>query len=115
MVQTSELVSTLPRGHLLDHQRRTQRPVLPIPYADGLIIGAGNDPGQLVVEEDGSDIIQMPIQREEASSGLRRPHLDFVVVSSGYEERLCLVEVDASDGAIVLFEAVNQGSHAVVP
>jgi hypothetical protein len=35
-----------------------------------------------MVEEDGSDIVEMAIEREETSSGLVRPHFDLVVVSS---------------------------------
>ena len=47
-----------------------QRSVLPVPYADGLVVGATHDPRQLVVEEDGANIIEMAVQREQASPGL---------------------------------------------
>jgi hypothetical protein len=68
-----------------------------------------------VVEEDGADIVEMAIEGEEAATSLERPDLDLVVVTTGYEERLCLVEIDTSYRAVVFFEAVNQGTHAVVP
>ena len=35
--------------------------------------------------------------------------------TSGHEERLRVVEVDAPDGPVVLVEAVEEGAHAVVP
>jgi len=35
--------------------------------------------------------------------------------TSGHEERLRGVEVDAPDGPVVLVEAVEEGAHAVVP
>ena len=93
----------------------TQRSVLPVPYSDGLIVGTRDDPRELVVEEDGAHIIEMATEGEETSPRLQRPDLDLVVVASGDEERLCLVEVDAAHRAVVLFEAVDESSHAVVP
>ena len=43
---------------------RTQRAILPIPYPDGLVVTGADNPGKLVVEEDGSNIVQMPVQCE---------------------------------------------------
>lgn len=57
----------------------------------------------------------MTIQSKQTSSRLVRPDFDLVVVATGNEERLRLVEIDASDGTIVLFETINEGSHAVIP
>ena len=68
-----------------------------------------------MVKEHGPDIIQMPIQGEQAPPCLIRPYLDLVVVAARHEKRLCLVEIDATNGAVVLFKAVNQCSHAIVP
>lgn len=68
-----------------------------------------------MVEEDGADIVEMAIQGEETSSCLQRPDLDLVVVSARDKQRLGLVEVDTPDWAIVLLEAVDESSHAVVP
>lgn len=62
-----------------------------------------------------ADIIQMSIESKEASPGLVRPDLDLVVVASRNEQRLGFMEIDTSDRPIVLFEAVNQGSHTVIP
>lgn len=68
-----------------------------------------------MVEEYGSDVIQVAVQSEKTAPGLIGPDLDLVVVASGNEEWLCLMEVDASNRPIVLFESVNEGSHAVIP
>ena len=42
-------------------------------------------------------------------------HLDLVVVTSRDEQRLLLVEADASHGSIVFVELLNECAHAVVP
>jgi hypothetical protein len=85
-----------------------------------------------VVEKDRSDVVQMATQCEQTSSSLIRPDLDLVVVTTRYKSvpsqyaaqshsaLLCsqwlrLVEVNATDRPVVFFEAVDQGSHAVVP
>lgn len=67
------------------------------------------------MEKDGSDVVEMSIECEEAPPGLVRPHLDLVVVTTGNEEGLGLVEVDAADRPIVFFESINQCAHTVVP
>jgi len=38
-----------------------------------------------MVEEHGSDIVQMTVQREDTSPCLVRPNLDLVVVSARHE------------------------------
>jgi hypothetical protein len=48
----------------------TQRSILPIPDSDGLVIGAGDNPRKLMVEENCADIIQMTVQGKQASSSL---------------------------------------------
>jgi hypothetical protein len=68
-----------------------------------------------VVEENGSDIVEVAIQGEEASSCLVGPDLDLVVVAATDEEGLGSVEVASADGAVVFLEAINQVTHAVVP
>lgn len=67
------------------------------------------------MEKDGSDIVQMAIQSEQAPSSLVRPDLDLVVVAAGNEERLGLVEVDTADWAIMFLESVDKRAHSVVP
>lgn len=44
-----------------------------------------------MVEEHGSDIVQMAVESKETSPGLVRPDLDLVVVASRNEERLLFV------------------------
>ena len=68
-----------------------------------------------MVEENGPNVVQVAIESEETSSALIRPDLDLVVVPTRYEQRLCLVEVYASNGPIVLLEPIYQGSHAIIP
>ena len=68
-----------------------------------------------MVEEYSPNVIQMAIEGEETSSALIRPDLDLVVITPGHEERLCLVEVYASDGSIMLLEPIYQSAHAIVP
>jgi hypothetical protein len=48
----------------------TQRPVLPVPDSNCLIIGTRDDPGKLMMEEHCANIIQMTIQREQTSASL---------------------------------------------
>lgn len=68
-----------------------------------------------MVKEDRSDIVQMTVQREDASPCLVRPNFDLVVVSAGHKERLGFVEVDAANGPIMLFKSINECAHAVIP
>lgn len=68
-----------------------------------------------MVEEDCSYVVEMSVQGKQTSPRLIRPDLDLVVVASRNEEGLCLVEIDASNRPIVFFEAINKGSHAIVP
>lgn len=45
-----------------------ERSILPIPYPDSLIVGAGNDPWELVVEEDGAYVVEMAVESKQTSS-----------------------------------------------
>lgn len=65
-----------------------QGAVLPVPYPNRLVVTSADNPGELVVEKDGADIIQMPIQREQTPAGLVRPDLDLVVITTRDEEGL---------------------------
>ncbi|GAT24524.1 phospholipid-transporting ATPase [Aspergillus luchuensis] len=67
------------------------------------------------MEEYRPYVVQMAIQCEHATTSLVVPDLDLVVVTSGNEEGLCRVEVNATNGAIMFFEAINESSHAVIP
>jgi len=68
-----------------------------------------------VVEEDRPHIVQMAIERKQTPPCLVRPDLDLVVVPTRDKEGLRFVEVNASYWAVVLFEAIDQCAHAVVP
>lgn len=68
-----------------------------------------------MVEEDRPHVVQVAVQGEETSPGLIRPDLDLVVVPSRDEQRLSLVEVDASDRTIMFLETIDEGSHTIIP
>jgi hypothetical protein len=68
-----------------------------------------------MMEEDSSNVIEMAIQRKEASSSLVRPDLDLVVIAAGYEEWLCFVKVDTADWAIVFLKSIYQRAHPIIP
>ena len=78
--------------------------VLPIPYADGLIVRGAHDPRvlreecvrgvtcdawcahHLVMELHGANIVQVPDQREGAAPKLVVPNFDLVVVASAHKK-----------------------------
>jgi hypothetical protein len=93
----------------------TQRSVLPIPYSDCLIVGGREDPRKFAVEEYRSHVVEMSVQGEKTSPGLKTPDLNLVVVTSGDKEGLCRVEINAANRSIVLFKAIDQRSHAIIP
>jgi len=66
----------------------TQGSVLPVPYPNGLVVAGADDPGELVVEEYGSDIVEMAVQGEQAPPSLVGPDFDLIVVASRHKERL---------------------------
>ena len=72
---------------------------LPVPDADDLVVGGAEDPGELVVELDGADVIEMAEKGEKTTTQLVVPHLDLVIVTSRNEERLRLMETHSSHGA----------------
>lgn len=67
------------------------------------------------MEENGSDVIEMAVEGEEAAAGLVGPNLDLIVVTARDEEGLRPVEVNSAHRTIVFFESINQCSHAVIP
>lgn len=67
------------------------------------------------MEENGSDIVEMAVKGEQATSCLIRPDLDLVVVATRDEEGLCLVEVNTTNWSIMFFESIDQCSHTIVP
>lgn len=64
-----------------------------------------------------TDVINMPLQREQASPGgvLVVPDLDQVIVASGHKQRLLQVEIHATNGSHMLFVLLQQRLHLVVP
>lgn len=68
-----------------------------------------------MVKEDCTNVIQMSIQRKQTSACLIRPDFDLVIISTGHEEGLCLVEVNSANWPIVFLEPVDQCAHTVIP
>lgn len=68
-----------------------------------------------MVEKDRPHVVQVAVEREQTSPCLVAPDLDLVVITTGHEQRLRLVEIDASHRSIVFFEAINECSHAIIP
>jgi hypothetical protein len=93
----------------------TQRSVLPVPNANRLIIGGRQDPRELMVEENGANVIEMTVQCEKTSSRLVGPDFDLVVVTTRYEKRLRFMEVDASNRPVVFLESIDERAHSIVP
>ncbi len=62
-----------------------------------------------------ANVIQVAKQCEEASSKFIVPDLNFVIISTGNDERFMEVKVYATDGSVVFFKAVDDGAYAVIP
>jgi len=56
---------------------------LPVPDANGLVVAGADNPGILVVELHGADVVEVAQEGEEAAVELVVPHLDFVIVTCG--------------------------------
>ena len=67
------------------------------------------------MEERRPNVIQMSQEREETFARLVIPDLDFVIIASTDEQRLSLMEMNASHGSVVFVELVDQRLHAIVP
>ena len=83
-----------------------------------MIVGCTQYPGELTgigVKLDGSDVVQVPQQGEQATAEFVIPNFDFVVIAAGDDQWFEEVEVDTADGSVVFFEAVDYGAYAVVP
>lgn len=58
------------------------RTILPVPDADGLVVRCGYNPRALMVEVDSSDVVEMAVECENASSEFVIPDLDLVVIAA---------------------------------
>jgi len=88
---------------------------LPVPDADGLIVGGAQNPRVFVVEGHRTHVVQMGQQGEDAAALLVVPHLDLVIISAGNEKGHLLVEGHASHRSVVLVELFEERVHPVVP
>lgn len=68
-----------------------------------------------MVKENSPNVVQMTVEGEKTPSRLIRPDLDFVVVSTGHEQRLRFVKIDPSNRPIMLFKSVYESTHPVIP
>jgi len=62
-----------------------------------------------------ADVVQVAKKGEEATPQLVVPYLNLIVITSRDEQRLRLVEVDATDRAFMLIKAVNECAHPIIP
>jgi hypothetical protein len=105
-----------------------------VPDANGLVVRGGDlagllaspsrdtktithNPGHFMVELHGPDVVQVTGEGEETAPVLRSdiPYFDFVVIATRREESPGGMEMDGSDGTLVLVEAIDEDAHAVVP
>mmetsp|Transcript_7017 Transcript_7017/g.15969 ORF Transcript_7017/g.15969 Transcript_7017/m.15969 type:complete len:205 (+) Transcript_7017:3226-3840(+) len=103
---------------VVTRQHAQTTPLVKIPQSQRLIITRRQNPWKLRsigMELHSSDVIQMTQQCKEASSKFIIPNLDFVIVAAGDDEGFVEMKVHTADGAVVLFEAVDDGAYAVVP
>lgn len=77
---------------------------LPVPDTYRLVVGTAQNPRVFVVEEGGADVIDVTQKGENAFTLDVVPYFDLIVVASGYEYRLLMVEADTSNGTVVFFE-----------
>jgi hypothetical protein len=94
------------------------RSLVKVPETKGLIVTSRQDPRKLRrvgMKLDGANIIQMTQEGKETTAQFVIPYFDLVVITTGYNERICQVKVDATDGSIVLFKTINDGSDPIIP
>ena len=75
---------------------------LPIPNSNGLIVWGRQNPRILTMEFNGSDVVKMASEREQATFLFVIPNFDFVIVSTRNEQRLWPMETNASYGSYYL-------------
>ena len=78
--------------------------VVGVPEDHEAVFGAGEDEGQVWVEEDGGDGLGVLVQREDALALLVVPDLDRVVVRARQQQVARLVEVQSVHSRGVLFQ-----------
>ena len=89
-----------------------------VPQAQRLIVRRTQDPRKLCgvgMKLHRANVIQMSQQSKQAAAEFVVPHFDLVVVATRYEQRFGQMKIDAADGTVVLFEAINHCPDAVVP
>ena len=93
-------------------------PLVKVPQPQRLIVAGRQYPWELSgigMKLYRADVIQVTKQCEEASTKFVVPYFDFVVVAAGDDKRFVEVEIDSAYGAVVLFEAVDDGAYSIVP
>ena len=105
---------------------------LPVPDANRLIVGCAKNPGIFVVENCGTNVVQVTQKGENASLLLVIPdlkkkfcnlnnipqhptHFYLEIVTTRHKQGLLAMEADTSDGSIVLIELLKQCADTIVP
>lgn len=68
-----------------------------------------------MMEERGSNIIQMSVKSKQALSLFVIPNLDFVIISARDEQGLILMKINTTNGTLVFFEFINKSTGSVIP
>ena len=72
-------------------------PVLPVPQTHRLVVTRRHYPGQLNVELDSADIVNVPCQCEQTFLHLVVPYFDHLIISTRDKHGLSLMEINTSD------------------
>ena len=80
------------------------RSTLIVPNPDCLVVTGGKDPRQFVMEEDSSNIINVPTKNEVASFLLVVPNSDFTVVTSRNEKRKAQMKINSSNRSFMFLD-----------
>ena len=66
------------------------------------------------MELNGTDVVHVALKREHALLDLVVPHLDEMIITSRDKHWLGFMEINASDGAIMILEFVDKALGAIV-
>jgi len=89
-------------------------PILPIPKSYSLIITTRNDPRQLFMKFNCSNIIQMAGKSKNTFFSFVVPNLYFVIITTTDEHRLGFMEVNTPNRTIMILEFLEERLSSVI-